>query len=476
MSHGLIIKTLVIACFAICVKATATQASNAPNIIVVHTSQSLPQALMTQLGSQGATLSRYASPPVLSADRAALITGRNPIRLGIAYNNIQAWDNAGIHSDETTVAELLQTAGYQTAFWGNWGLGHAQEIYHPRAKGFDDFIGQLMIDADTLPPYRANGAIDLQRNGVALAFDGHINQLVLDRLTSLLSKPLGKAPFFVFLSLSNSTSLGATTATEAIKLVGKFLSTSPSAKNTLVVISNRPAANTEDNNRFLAAQNAMGNAVLIWPNRILQGTVIETLTSPMDILPTLVSATELKYKPRKKLDGMDLWPQLRGDKTAKPSVIDRTIILVHESQYGTVKALQLHNNASRTNGELTAFSQTSHYRYTSLSIESRLCRLEGPSCIQIDNRTLAKDAKKTIRTQRSLHPINGIRHSDQAPAGWRAPQYWHRHTIPRRKLNPAAAPGDVPRIARTPLDYQLGDKGRIIYDCEPTWWLFNLCF
>jgi arylsulfatase A-like enzyme len=50
-----------------------------------------------------------------------------------------------LRADDTTVAEVLQQAGYRTALVGKWGLGDAgaAESGLPRKQGFDQFFGYL---------------------------------------------------------------------------------------------------------------------------------------------------------------------------------------------------------------------------------------------------------------------------------------------------------------------------------------------
>ena len=78
------------------------------------------------LAEQGVQLNRFYTTPICSPTRAALMTGRDPIRLGVAYGVILPWDNIGVHPDEHFMPQSFQGAGYQTAMVGKWHLGHAQ--------------------------------------------------------------------------------------------------------------------------------------------------------------------------------------------------------------------------------------------------------------------------------------------------------------------------------------------------------------
>lgn len=92
---------------------------------------------------EGLTLDRFYTTPICSPTRAALMTGRDPLRLGISYSVVMPWMNNGVHPDEHFMPESFQAAGYQTAMVGKWHLGHSQEIFHPNARGFE--IGRAHV-------------------------------------------------------------------------------------------------------------------------------------------------------------------------------------------------------------------------------------------------------------------------------------------------------------------------------------------
>ena len=59
----------------------------------------------------------YVAQPVCSASRCALLTGCYPNRLGISGALFPA-SNVGLHPDETTLAEICKSVGYDTAMYG----------------------------------------------------------------------------------------------------------------------------------------------------------------------------------------------------------------------------------------------------------------------------------------------------------------------------------------------------------------------
>jgi arylsulfatase A-like enzyme len=80
----------------------------------------------------------YAGSTVCAPSRCALMTG-----LHTGHCLIRGNANVPLRPEDLTVAELLQTNGYQTALIGKWGLGNENTTGVPQKKGFNDFVGFL---------------------------------------------------------------------------------------------------------------------------------------------------------------------------------------------------------------------------------------------------------------------------------------------------------------------------------------------
>ncbi|KAF1460171.1 Arylsulfatase D, partial [Spheniscus demersus] len=105
-----------------------------------------------RLAREGVKLTHHiAAAPLCTPSRAAFLTGRYPIRSGMASSNryrALQWNagSGGLPANETTFARLLQQQGYTTGLIGKWHQGVNCESFndhchHPLNHGFDYFYG-----------------------------------------------------------------------------------------------------------------------------------------------------------------------------------------------------------------------------------------------------------------------------------------------------------------------------------------------
>src|SRR6185503_11583792 len=98
-----------------------------------------------RLAREGARfLNAFASTPVCSPSRAAMLTGRFGTQVGITdyIEKKEGKAGAGLSPASLTWPMVLQRHGYRTGLVGKWHLGEKQES-HPTRLGFDTFFGEL---------------------------------------------------------------------------------------------------------------------------------------------------------------------------------------------------------------------------------------------------------------------------------------------------------------------------------------------
>lgn len=145
----------------------------------------------------------YASSPVCSPTRAAIMTGKNPTRIGITdwipgqdprdRKLLGAEDRHALPLEEKTLAEAFKEGGYKTFFAGKWHLG--DEGYYPENQGFEINLG----GHDKGSP--SGGYFSPYKNPKLT--DGPEGEYLTDRLTNESLQFIEnnqKQPFFLFLS------------------------------------------------------------------------------------------------------------------------------------------------------------------------------------------------------------------------------------------------------------------------------------
>ena len=154
------VKTLILPALVVAAAAVlSAQRQPPPNIVIILAddlgygdlgsfgSPSIRTPRLDAMAAEGQKWTNFYVQPVCSPSRAALLTGRLPIRsgmFGLAQGNAPKVlrDNAaqGLPLGEITIAEVLKPKGYATAILGKWHLGQLPEFF-PNRQGFDYWFG-----------------------------------------------------------------------------------------------------------------------------------------------------------------------------------------------------------------------------------------------------------------------------------------------------------------------------------------------
>lgn len=207
MRSRLAMMALMVALHAIQFQA---RAADRPNIVVIvaddlgnadlgYRGSDIKTPNIDALAKGGARLESYYGLPLCTPARAALMTGRYPMRHGLQTLVIFPSHTYGLPTDERTLPEALKDAGYSTAMVGKWHLGHADKKYWPQNRGFDHFYGNVVGEIDYFTHERG-GVIDWQRNGTFLDEEGYYVDLIGDEAVKLIQGHDKTAPMFLYVA------------------------------------------------------------------------------------------------------------------------------------------------------------------------------------------------------------------------------------------------------------------------------------
>ena len=133
---------------------------------------------LDRLAKEGARLEDFYVQPYSTQTRAAVLTGRYPMRYGLQTMQVQWFSEFGLPADERTLAQALKEAGYRTALIGKWQLGHAQKELLPTQRGYDSFYGHLTGEIDYFKKTDRGGRPDWWRNDKRLKEEGYATTLM----------------------------------------------------------------------------------------------------------------------------------------------------------------------------------------------------------------------------------------------------------------------------------------------------------
>jgi arylsulfatase A-like enzyme len=348
-----------------------------PNLIVILTDdqgyhdvgfngcKDIPTPNLDSIASNGVCFtSGYIASALSSPSRAGLLTGRYPQRFG--YERDQEWQpnnpNAGLPLSETTLADVLGKAGYETGFIGKWHLGFNPAM-NPLKRGFGEFFGflgaghryepdELVIDQTRKVKSEYDSwRLWLTRNYELVKTTNYVTDELSDEAVRFVVRHKDN-PFFLLLSYNAPH--------DPLQAPEKYLSRFPKiqgihrrtyaammsavddgvgavlaelrrqglVEQTLVVYLSASGGaldwNSSDNFPLRGAKGSPWEGgwrvpfTMQWPGHLPKGMFFDQPVLSLDIFATITALANAPVNPEVPLDGVNLVPYLTGLKTGAP--------------------------------------------------------------------------------------------------------------------------------------------------------------
>lgn len=334
-----------------------------PNVILVltddqgygdlgcHGNKAIRTPALDKLSKQSMRLTNFYVCPLCSPTRASLMTGRYNYRTGV----VDTWVGLALmRSEEVTIAEVLQKAGYRTGVFGKWHLGDDFPL-RPMDQGFEECLIHkgAGIGGRSNPPGNQYYDPVLFHNGQPKKYSGYCTDIFFGAALDFVEKHREQT-FFAYIATNVphvpleirddevkpylDQGLDETTARHYAMLTNldvnvdrllRRLDELKLADDTIVIFmsDNGPAYG----NRYNAGLRDIKGSVydggirvpffIRWPRMIRAGRENDRIAAHIDVLPTVLDLCGLPSSGL-ELDGISLVPVISGKAADWP---DRTL-------------------------------------------------------------------------------------------------------------------------------------------------------
>ena len=314
------------------------------------------------LAASGMRLTEFYTHSVCAPTRAAFLTGRYAFRtwsdwrtedfgkpsylakLGLTLAETPSGEPTrrihALDTNERTIAEALQDAGYFTAILGKWHLGEWLPEHLPMGQGFDYQYGHYGWGIDYYTKTIVHNAparfavYDWHRNQQPVNEQGYATDLIAAEAEKLIAERSGQQqPFFLYLAFNavhgplnpppgfngSADESGAlrgamlTSFDDAVGRVMRALDSAGVTEKTLLVFANDNGPVLEEMSRpYRGTKNTTFEggvrqpAVIRWPGHTKPGSIRHGMSFIADFFPTFITLAGGSHQQERAIDGLDM--------------------------------------------------------------------------------------------------------------------------------------------------------------------------
>lgn len=315
------------------------------------------------LHGQSTRFTSFLVSPTCSPTRAALMSGRHPLKNGITHTILERERMA---LSTVTLPQILAKAGYVSGIFGKWHLGD-EDAYQPDKRGFDEVfihgaggIGQAYQCSCADAPGNKYFNPAIRHNGKFVRTEGYCTDLFFTAALGWIKQIKEKdKPFFAYITTNaphgpfiappantkRFTDLGFSAKTAGFygmienidenmgRLMGKIEEWNLAEDTLLIFMSDNGmtgggsgrgkvgvAKDGSPMNVYNAGMRGMKGSpdeggvrvpfFVRWTGKLKPGRDVAALSAHIDLLPTLAELAGLRELPKNQVEGRSLVPLL----------------------------------------------------------------------------------------------------------------------------------------------------------------------